>query len=94
MKERKLKIWNGRTNDCKGHLYVAAYSQKDCVDIANAAYRKLKGWEDRPDIAPYALNEIRNYWSPDCWGTPMDGIAPERGVWMVEDGGKVPRRIL
>ena len=91
---KKLKIWNGRTNNCKGHLYVAAFSQKDACDLVNEAYRKEKGYVDRSDIAPYSLNEVRNYWHPNCWGTAMDGITPERGVWLVDDGSKVPRRVI
>lgn len=79
---RKLKLFNGRDWDSRGgHLYIAAFSQTDCADLCNQAYRKIRGYENRLDIAPTSLNEIRTYFSKGCWGSPMDGITPERGVW-------------
>jgi hypothetical protein len=30
-------------------------------------------------------SEIRDYWSEDCWGRPMDGITPERGAWVFDE---------
>lgn len=94
MKNRKLKLWNGRDYDCKGHLYVAGFSQQDCADLCNEAYRKENGYKGRPDITPYSLYEIKTMWSPGCWGNNMDGITPERGVWLQQDGKGIPRRIL
>lgn len=94
---KKIKIWNGRDWDCRGHLYVGAYSQKDAVAIANEAYRKIKGLEDRPDINPISLSEVRDYWSPGCWGISMDGVTPERGVWWSKQrtfGEEKPVRII
>ncbi len=78
---RKLKIWNGRDWAAKGMLYVAAYSVQDAVDLVNAAYRKLKGYENRPDIGVSSVHEVRKYWAPNCWGDRMAGIPVERGVW-------------
>jgi len=97
---RKLKLFNGRDWDCRGgHLYVAAYSEKDACDLSNEAYRRLKGYTDRPDIKATTLNEVRNYWSKGCWGDRMIGITPERGLWWVEQnyGSKssgAPRRLV
>ena len=96
---KKLKIWNGGDWDSKGgHLYVAAYSQKDAADLASEAYRKVRGYTDRPDLKMIGISEIRTYWSPNCWGNAMDGITPERGVWWAKGDkfgrcGK-PERIL
>ena len=82
MKPRKLKLFNGGDWACRGgHLYVCAYSQQDAVDLANQAYRKIKGYEDRPDICPFTIGHVRVYWAKGCWGNPMAGIVPERGVW-------------
>ena len=98
---KTLKLFNGQDWSCRGgHLYVAAYSVKDACDITNEAYRKLKGYTDRPDIKGTTLSEIKTYWSKGCWGNPMAGITPERGVWWVKkqyggpSGSNVPERIF
>jgi len=79
---KKLKLFNGRDWECRGgHLYVAAYSTKDAAELASAAYRKIKGYEDRPDIEATSVHEVRTYWNKGCWGNPMEGVVPERGVW-------------
>ena len=77
---KELKIWNGRgwnmrrPVDGKGveHVYVAAYSRADAVRLINQA----AGYSAVNDA------EIKNYFSDGCWGNPMDGITPERGVWV------------
>ena len=79
---KTLKIYNG--SDWRhrgGHLYIAAYSLADAVRLVNEAYRKIHGYEDRPDINCVNVNYANNYWSKGCWGNSMDGITPERGVW-------------
>lgn len=83
---RELKIWNGRGCCCHksedpawlgirpsqgGTVYAAAYSRADL--------RRL--------IAEYCGRdpgeaEIRDYWHSDAWGDAMDGITPERGIWL------------
>lgn len=82
---RKLKIFNGRDWHCRGSLYIAAYSLKDAVDLVNAAYRKINGYEDRLDIHPTTICEAQKYWHKDCWGVPMNGVTPERGVWWTKE---------
>jgi hypothetical protein len=88
---KKLKLFNGGDNYFKssfndlGHLYVAAYSQQDAVNLINQTYRKLKKLEDRLDVNPCGLSEIRNYYSKNCWGNAMDGVTPERGIWRVSE---------
>lgn len=95
---RKLKLFNGRDWDCRGHLYVAAYSVKDAVELINAAYRKVNHLENRLDVNPTSLNEVNTYYSKGCWGNPMDGVVPERGVWRSKNvrGGLEgkPERVL
>ena len=83
---RRLKIWNGRfyllgTNR-PAHCYVAAYSIADACALTSPFSR----W----DITPH---EIRNYWSPGCWGNYMEGVAVERGLWVRESNEK-PRRLV
>lgn len=83
---KTLKLWNGRGFDCRHtHLYVAAYSVADAVRVANEAFRKLNGYEDRPDMSRVTAHEVRVYWSEGCWGNAMDGITPERGVWQTNN---------
>lgn len=51
--------------------FVAAYSRADAVRLINEAL----GWRAVSD------SELRDYWS-ECWGTPMEDITPERGLWI------------
>jgi hypothetical protein len=98
IKMKTLKLWNGRDWGSHGHLYIAAYSLKDAVDLVNAAYRKIRGLEDMLDVHPMSLTEARNYWNKNCWGNPMNGVVPERGVWWEKKKlgghGDKPERIL
>ena len=83
---RKLRLWNGRAYCCRkpsdpfwkgvphnegGNAYVAAYSRADVRRVIEE-YTGYKPGD----------TEIREYWSPDCWGNAMDGITPERGLWV------------
>jgi len=74
---KTLKIWNGRGHGKydRGHFYVAAYSNKQATElIGNASECHISG------------NEIKKYYSIDCWGNAMDGIIPtEPCVYIVED---------
>lgn len=76
---KKLKIWNGPDWKHTGHIYVAAYSKKQALELVC----KAAGWD-----GACTMHEINVYWSPNCWGTKMDGITPEVGVWHVADDTK------
>lgn len=96
---RKLKLFNGRDWDGRGgHLYIAASSQADCVNLCNEAYRKIKGYDIVSHVCPFTLNEIRTYFSKDCWGNSMEWITPERGVWWTPKqygpNSESPKRII
>ncbi len=86
MRSRKLKLFNGRWGRGE-HAYVAAYSQADCIAIM----REVAG-------GGFFATELRVYWSHGCWGTSMDGITPERGMWVQNDryghGDRTPRRVF
>jgi hypothetical protein len=79
---KRLKLWNGRgwdqrrPPDGKGveHCYVAAYSRADAVRLINQAAGH--SWNIVSD------HEIKVYYNDSCWGNTMDGIEPERGVWV------------
>ncbi len=87
---RKLKIWNGRgcaINTGEGrmiydHFYYCAYSQKDLMELCEDAR------------VPMGTSEIRNYLSAGCWGTPMEGIEKERGIWGQVTHHSEPSRII
>lgn len=82
---KKLKFWNGRGHRKydKGHIYVAAYSQKHAVELINQACECY-----------ITVSEIRNYYS-DCWGKQMEGIVPiEPCVYASETYHSKPIRIL
>jgi hypothetical protein len=83
---KKLHLWNGagyclRKRDDPAwadvpdnnapHGYVAAYSRAD----ARRIIAQYCGREP-PD------SELRGYWSHGAWGNPMNGITPERGLWI------------
>lgn len=85
MKTKKLKIWNGRgyRKYNSGHIYVAAYSQKQAVELICKACECYIG-----------VYEIQNYYS-NCWGNPMDGIVPtEPCVYASKELRDKPIRIL
>jgi len=70
---KQLKIWNGRAHGQKykrGHVYVAAYSQKQAAELVS----KACFGEEHPDLI--SVNEIRTYYSAGAWGNPMNGIEP------------------
>lgn len=55
------------------HVYLAAHSAADAVRMIE---EYNGGW-------PKARNEIAQYFHKDCWGNAMEGITPERGMWVV-----------
>jgi hypothetical protein len=80
-----LRIWNGRGHCGWWHLYVCAKSMAD----ANRLLQKIEGCEHMS-----FLNELRVYCSPNCWGNPMEGIEPERGVWGQRNRNDKPEKIV
>ena len=76
---RSLKLWNGRWLKNQ-HLYIAAYSQKDAVAAVAEVFPNAR----------FTLHELQVYFS-SCWGHTMEGIKPERGVW-VQTGRDKPLR--
>jgi hypothetical protein len=96
MAKKKLKIWNGRGYSCRinsdprwdtandGHAFVCAYSVADALRVIAEYTGHLSA----------SLSEIKNYWSAGCWGTPMEGITPERGLWVVFRRNEKPVRLV
>jgi len=80
IRNRKLKVWNGLVwlNRKQISSSICAYSQKDAVNLLNEL-----GFS-------FTLGEFRDYWPP-CWGNSMDGIEPERGLWIEMERGKPER---
>lgn len=87
MSSRKLKIWNGRSYFCHnrndpqwegatpghttGSVYAAAYSRADLRRMITA----YTG-------TPISDSEIKVYWNEGNWGNEMEGVVPERGLWL------------
>ena len=72
---KKLKFWNGRGHGkyVRGHINIAAYSQKHAAELLSKAVGGVIG-----------VYEIQQYYS-NCWVNSMEGITPDKpGVW-VED---------
>lgn len=79
---KQLRLWNGRWS-VGLHCYVAAYSVADALRLVEQCLGYL----------PRGMRgEIENYWSPGLWGRTMDGITPERGIWVVREDP--PRKAL
>lgn len=81
---KTLKIWNGRGHGKykNGTFYVAAYSAKQAIElVGNASGCHISG------------NEIKKYYSENCWGNAMDGIIPtEPCVYIVEHENSPDRK--
>ena len=92
---KQIKVWNGRAYCCKNwsdprwfknHFgadcaFVAAYSREDARRVIEEYCGK------KPSVA-----ELRDYWSP-CWGNPMKGVEPERGLWIQFEHTQKPVRV-
>jgi hypothetical protein len=68
----------------QAHLYVAARSRADAARMLSAIFG--------PPVSVME-SEMKRYWSSGCWGTAMDGITPERGVWLVMTHRSRPIRL-
>lgn len=62
----------------RAHAFVAAHSVADAVRLIE---EYNGGW-------PKARYELNKYWSQGTWGTRMEGITPERGIWIAVDHDK------
>lgn len=95
-KQKQLKVWNGRASwisfedrrkvphhNSSPHMYIAAYSVKD----AEALIEEYAGYKPTG-----VAREMRVYFAP-MWGRNMDGITPERGIWIQFAQNEKPVRV-
>lgn len=85
---KALKLWNGRAGRVSRligvdsyrscHMFVAAYSMADALRMLDELM------DGRSDVTAH---EIKEYWSANAWGIHMDGITPERGIWLRNESG-------
>ena len=85
---KELKVWNGRGYCCR-KISDPRWEGIDCVHANVCAYSRA---DARRVLAEYcgvlpSDAELRNYFSP-CWGNSMQGITPERGLWIEFERGK------
>lgn len=83
----KLKKFNGRGHGDykKGHIYVAAYSQKQAADLIGKA----------TGVKNVSVSEISDYYSKGSWGSRMNGIEPtEPCLYASKHYSDQPVRIL
>ena len=85
---KKIKCWNTGDVSCLGYCdepnaraSVGAYSRED-------ARRMI---EEYCGVKP-SVSELRDYWSP-VWGLAMEGIEPERGLWIQWDWKYAPEKV-
>ena len=82
-KEKKLILFNGRWGT-RQHIYLAAYNVTDACRICDEVAGYSGSWR----------REINEYFRK-AWGKTMEGIKPERGAWVSEEGYKEkPKRVL
>lgn len=94
---KKLKLWNGRSicidfyinqllkieGRIDFHMYIAAYSVNDIMELVKEFTGK--------DYSSLTKSELSNYFNAGSWGRNMDGIEPERGIWVVNQSYKADR---
>lgn len=80
----ELKLWNGRGYSCRNpqdprwngvrdvHAYICATSRAD-------ARRIVKAYTGRDRLSDH---ELKTYFAEGLWGNAMDGVTPERGLWL------------
>lgn len=81
----KLKLFNGRAHGkwLRGHhAYIAAHSKTDAARLMTEVF------QFRSESS--ALRELNVYWHAGHWGTNMQGVTPERGVWVINER-EIPR---
>jgi hypothetical protein len=80
---KKIKILNGRWQNCLGHAYVGCYSYKQAIELLKqAGYQFI------------TMSEINVYWSKGCWGNAMNGIEPQIGVWFQSERDSPVKRLI
>lgn len=70
--------WDSRTS---AKCFVAANSAGEAVRLLRQAGRTT------------TMYEYRTYWNIGAWGNSMNGIEPERGVWVELEDGKIERLV-
>lgn len=87
-KTKQLILFNGRGHGRKYgrdyHFYIAAYSYADAGRLLSQATGIETNW----------YRELKDYYSKNCWGNPMKGIIPERGLWVCKEAfGEKPIKV-
>ena len=82
-KPKPLKCWNGNYNGSGSHVYICANSRADAGRLLVEYGASSRG------IDKY----IKDYYS-ECWGNAMQGITPERGLWVVPFRSAEPSRVI
>ena len=92
---RPLKLWNGRGGGGRGHYYLCATTKRAAARlIAEYEHPSLIKREDFDFLINQHVREISVYFSDSGWGTPMDGITPEPGLWHSRDNREKPVKVL
>jgi hypothetical protein len=84
---KTLKVWNGRGHGDynRSHFYVAAYTNKEACELIG----KAAGYD-----RSIGASELKNYYSKNCWGTPMAGITPTEPCVYAQERNETPVRIV
>lgn len=100
---KPLKIWNGLATHvmCAKHgdpQWIAARAANRSYQIhayvcANSRADALRLIAEYADLPRGAAHAIQKYWHMGSWGNSMNGITPERGLWL-QFGSRTPVRVI
>jgi hypothetical protein len=93
-KPKMLKVWNGYDLCCRNHRdprykHTQPYQTRAAAVAAHSRADALRVIEEYTGRKP-SVSYFRDFWSP-CWGNKMDGITPERGLWIEFEKGTMTR---
>lgn len=99
-KARNLILFNGPVLDCQNisdprwkdlstaggaRAYVAAYSRADAKRVIELYCGEGRGPSDE---------RMKKHWTQGHWGLQMEGVTPERGLWIVFSRGAEAVRVV
>lgn len=87
---KSLKIWNGggigvapfRVYRDKGIRDASAIKVFACADSRAELLRMILAFHGGERLMIGMESTIKGTWVEGLWGTPMDGITPEPGIWI------------
>lgn len=97
---KPLKIWNGggigvvpfrvyrdKVRDASSiQVYACAASRAELL-------RMILAYQGVERLMIGMESTIKSHWTEGLWGTPMEGVTPEPGLWIEYPGERTPTRV-